>query len=159
MRERGLNQRFVLVVGAGPRGQAFAAKLEGHRELGLTVRGFLDDEPFDLPVTLAPAGPVRGPRAGAQDRASIDEVAVCLPFSRWELVDPIVGIAEDLGKIVRVPMDLLDRSFTSGKVEELDGTPVFSLVSGPDRALGLAAKQLIDILGAAVLLACSSARC
>jgi putative colanic acid biosynthesis UDP-glucose lipid carrier transferase len=67
-------------------------------------------------------------------------------------VDPVVGIAEDLGKIVRVPMDVLDRSFTSGRVEELDGTPVFSLVSGPDRLLGLAAKRTIDILGSAALL-------
>ncbi len=49
-------------------------------------------------------------------------------------------------------MDVLDRSFASGKVEELDGTPVFSLVSGPDRLLGLAAKRLVDILGSAVLL-------
>src|SRR5262249_27075984 len=38
LRARGLNARFVLVVGAGPRAQAFAAKLEGHRELGLRVR-------------------------------------------------------------------------------------------------------------------------
>ena len=50
MRARGLNQRFVLVVGAGPRGQAFAAKLESHRELGLAVTGFLDDDrSFELP--------------------------------------------------------------------------------------------------------------
>ena len=152
LRERGLNQRFVLVVGAGPRGQAFAAKLEGHRELGLTVRGFLDDEAFDLPVRWPHVGRFADLEQVLKTHV-VDEVAVCLPFSRWELVDPIVGIAEDLGKIVRVPMDLLDRSFTSGQVEELDGTPVFSVLSGPDRALGLAAKQLIDILGAAVLLA------
>ena len=49
-------------------------------------------------------------------------------------------------------MDVLDRSFTSGKVEELDGTPVFSLVSGPDRLLGLAAKRTIDVLGSAAAL-------
>ncbi len=36
---------IVLVLGAGPRGQMFAAKLEGHRELGLRVEGFLDDSP------------------------------------------------------------------------------------------------------------------
>ena len=82
----------------------------------------------------------------------IDEVAICLPFSAWDLVTPMVAVAEDLGKIVRVPIDLLDRSFTSGKVEELDGTPVYSLVSGPDRMLGLAMKQIVDLAGAAALL-------
>ena len=152
MRERGLNQRFVLVVGAGPRAQAFAAKLESHPELGLVVIGFLDDDQdFDLPGRWR----YRGRFADLEDVLKsnvIDEVAVCLPFSRWDLVDPVVGIAEDFGKIVRVPMDLLDRSFTSGRVEELDGTPVFSLVSGPDRLLGLAAKRAIDILGSVALL-------
>ena len=152
MRERGLNQRFVLVVGAGPRAQAFAAKLESHRELGLIVVGFMDD---DQGFELHGGWRYRGRFADLADvlKANvIDEVAVCLPFSRWDLVDPIVGIAEDFGKIVRVPMDVLDRSFTSGKVEELDGTPVYSLVSGPDRLLGMAAKRTIDILGSAVLL-------
>ena len=152
MRARGLNQRFVLVVGAGERAQAFAGKLESHRELGLAVIGFLDDDQgSDLPGGWL----YRGRFADLEDvlKANvIDEVAVCLPFSRWDLVDPVVGIAEDFGKIVRVPMDVLDRSFTSGKVEELDGTPVFSLVSGPDRLLGLAAKRTIDLLGSAALL-------
>ncbi len=152
MRARGLNQRFVLVVGAGSRAQAFAAKLESHRELGLAVIGFLDDDQdFDLPGTWRYRGRFADLETVLKSNI-IDEVAVCLPFSRWDLVDPIVGIAEDLGKIVRVPMDVLDRSFTSGKVEELDGTPVFSLVSGPDRLLGLAAKRTIDILGSVALL-------
>ncbi len=152
MRARGFNQRFVLVVGAGPRAQAFAAKLEGHRELGLRVIGFLDDEQsFELPGRWVYLGRFADLEQVLKSKV-VDEVAVCLPFSRWDLVDPIVSISEDLGKIVRVPMDVLDRSFTSGKVEELDGTPVFSLVSGPDRLLGLAAKRTIDLAGSAALL-------
>jgi exopolysaccharide biosynthesis polyprenyl glycosylphosphotransferase len=152
MRARGLNQRFVLVVGAGARGQAFAAKLEGHRELGLAVAGFLDDDQsFALPGRWRYRGGFADLEAVLQGEV-IDEVAVCLPFSRWDLVAPVVGIAEEHGKIVRVPMDVLDRSFTSGRVEELDGTPVFSLVSGPDRVLGLAAKRVVDLAGSAALL-------
>jgi exopolysaccharide biosynthesis polyprenyl glycosylphosphotransferase len=152
MRARGLNQRFVLIVGAGQRAQDFAAKLESHRELGLVVIGFLDDDQgFELPGGWR----YRGRFADLEEVLKsniIDEVAVCLPFSSWDLVDPVVGIAEDFGKIVRVPMDVLDRSFTSGKVEELDGTPVFSLVSGPDRLLGLAAKLALDLVGSVALL-------
>src|SRR3972149_7049744 len=40
MRARGYNLRYVLMIGAGPRAQAFAAKLEDHKELGLRIRGF-----------------------------------------------------------------------------------------------------------------------
>ena len=80
----------------------------------------------------------------------VDEVAICLPFSQWQYVDGIAHIAEEAGKIVRVPVDVLDHSFAQGKVEDLDGTPVYSLVSGPDRALALACKRLVDIVVSAI---------
>jgi exopolysaccharide biosynthesis polyprenyl glycosylphosphotransferase len=35
-------------------------------------------------------------------------------------------------------------------VEDLDGTPVYSLVSGPDRALALATKRAVDLVLAAI---------
>ncbi len=76
----------------------------------------------------------------------VDEVAICLPFSQWGYLDGIAYAAEEAGKIVRVPMDVLQHPFASGKVEDLEGTPVYSLVSGPDKTLALAAKRLIDIL-------------
>jgi exopolysaccharide biosynthesis polyprenyl glycosylphosphotransferase len=150
LRERGYNRRFMLIVGSGARGQAFARKVESHRELGLEVMGFLDE---DASIEL----PARWRRLGSLEDVEhllrtlvVDEVAVCLPFSMWDKVDAITRICEDHGKIVRVPMDVLDRAFASGRVEELDGTPVYSLVSGPDRVLGLALKRLIDLAIAAV---------
>ena len=80
----------------------------------------------------------------------IDEVAICLPFSQWNLIDAIAQLCEEEGKIVRIPMDVLDRAVTAGRMEELDGTPVFSLVSGPDRALALATKRLVDLVVSAL---------
>jgi exopolysaccharide biosynthesis polyprenyl glycosylphosphotransferase len=144
-RADGRNRRFVLVVGAGPRGQAFAAKLEDHRELGLQVIGFLDDETFDLPSKWPLLGRLEEIERTLHDRV-IDEVAVCLPFSQWDKVDAITQLCEDEGKIVRVPMDLLGRAFSAGRMEELDGTPVYSLVSGPDRVVALGLKRLLDIM-------------
>jgi exopolysaccharide biosynthesis polyprenyl glycosylphosphotransferase len=145
LRARGRNARFVLVVGAGPRGQAFAATMESHRELGLKVIGFLDDDPDFAAGSAWPwlGGLTDIERVLAEQ--VIDEVAICLPFSQWQFTDGLAYTAEEAGKIVRVPMDLLDRPFSAGRVEELDGTPVYSLVSGPDRTLALAAKRLLDI--------------
>jgi exopolysaccharide biosynthesis polyprenyl glycosylphosphotransferase len=145
LRARGRNARFVLVVGAGPRGQAFAKTMESHRELGLKVIGFLDDDPDFAAGSAWPwlGGLTDIERVLAEQ--VIDEVAICLPFSQWQFTDGLAYTAEEAGKIVRVPMDLLDRPFSAGRVEELDGTPVYSLVSGPDRTLALAAKRLLDI--------------
>ncbi len=151
-RRRGRNLRHVLVLGGGPRGQAFAAKLEEHRTLGLRVMGFLDDDPDFSPSP-------RWRYLGGLDRLEeilhgdvVDEVAVCLPFTQWNLIDAIAQLCEEEGKIVRVPMDVLERPFAIGHVEELDGTPVYSLVSGPDRVLALAIKRFVDIAVSGVLL-------
>jgi exopolysaccharide biosynthesis polyprenyl glycosylphosphotransferase len=145
LRRQGRNLRYVLVLGAGPRAQAFAAKLEGHQELGLRVVGFLDDSPtYDLPGDWKYLGTLERLEE-VLHAGVIDEVAICLPFSQWSLIDTITRVCEEEGKIVRIPMDVMDRAISVGKVEELDGTPVFSLVSGPDRTIALAAKRLLDV--------------
>src|SRR3954466_2537385 len=82
LRVRGYNQRYVLIVGAGPRAQRFAAKLEDHRELGLRVRGFVDDDVYDLPRGWTMLGDLASIERHLHTEV-IDEVAICLPFSLW----------------------------------------------------------------------------
>ncbi len=97
--------------------------------------GFLDDSPgIRAAGRLEYLGTLEALEEVLHSRV-IDEVAICLPFSQWSLIDTITRVCEEEGKIVRIPMDVLDRAISVGKVEELDGTPVFSLVSGPDRAM------------------------
>jgi exopolysaccharide biosynthesis polyprenyl glycosylphosphotransferase len=154
MREHGYNLRYVLVIGAGPKAQAFAAKLEDHRELGLRIHGFLDDDPFDLPRGWKQLGRLELLQSILHDKV-IDEVVICLPFSQWDRVNAIAHLCEEEGKIVRVPVDVLDRAFAAGRVEELDGTPVYSMISGPDRLAALVVKRVIDVLvaGLAIIVA------
>jgi exopolysaccharide biosynthesis polyprenyl glycosylphosphotransferase len=145
LRARGYNLRFVLVVGAGPRARAFAAKLEAHRELGLRVRGFVDDEITDVPAPWKYLGPLDAIE-GLLHSDVVDEVAICLPFSQWDRMNAISQLCEEEGKIVRVPVDMLERAFSSGRIEELDGTPVYSIVSGPDRLAAFVVKRAIDVV-------------
>src|SRR5262249_2939801 len=129
MRREGRNLRYVLVLGAGPRAQRFAANLESHRELGLRVLGFLDPEPS---IGEGARWPVLGTLDDLErtlHHEIVDEVAICLPLSMWDRIDAIAGLCEEEGKIVRIPMDVMDRAISVGRVEDLDGTPVFSLVS------------------------------
>jgi exopolysaccharide biosynthesis polyprenyl glycosylphosphotransferase len=152
LRREGRNTRYALVLGAGPRGQAFARKLEGHRELGLRVVGFLDDrDDFDLPPRWPRLGPIEDLERVMHDRI-VDEVIICLPFSQWNLIDAIAQVCEEEGRIVRIPIDALERVISVGRLEELDGTPVYSLVSGPDRALTLAIKRTFDMAVSALAL-------
>ncbi len=156
LRARGYNVRYVLLVGAGQRAQAFARKLETHRELGLRVLGFVDDEPFDLPDGWRMVGDLASVETLLHTEV-IDEVAICLPFSKWERMNAIAHLCEEEGKIVRVPIDMLERAFSAGRVEDLDGTPVYSMVSGPDRVVALVVKRAFDIIVAGLALIMGSA--
>jgi exopolysaccharide biosynthesis polyprenyl glycosylphosphotransferase len=145
LRARGRNARYVLVIGAGPRGQRFAHTMESHQELGLKVVGLLDDDPsFAEDAPWPWLGKLEDLERVMAERV-IDEVAICLPFSQWQYLDGIAYASEEAGKIVRVPMDVLQHPFAQGKVEDLEGTPVYSLVSGPDRTLALWIKRALDI--------------
>jgi exopolysaccharide biosynthesis polyprenyl glycosylphosphotransferase len=152
LRARGYNLRYVLVVGAGARAQAFARKLEDHRELGLRIVGFVDDAfPGDLPNDWRYLGPVEGIQELLHSDV-VDEVALCLPFSEFERMNAIAHFCSEEGKIVRMPVDMLDRAFTAGRFEDLDGTPVYSLVSGPDRMVALVVKRIFDMVVAGLAL-------
>lgn len=152
IRGLGFNVRHVLVLGAGVRGQAFARKLEAHRELGLRIDGFLDDNrTIQLPAGWQVLGGLNELERVLHGRI-VDEVAICLPFGQWDQIDAITRLCEEEGKIVRIPMDVLDRAVAVGRLEDLDGTPVFSIVSGPDRALALLVKRIVDVLAALLAL-------
>ena len=155
LRARGYNARYVLVVGTGPRAQAFARKLEEHRELGLQILGFVDDEPEQLVRPWKYLGKFEAIETLLHGEV-IDEIALCLPFSAWDQMNAIAHLCEEEGKIVRVPVDILDRAFSAGRFEDLDGTPVYSIVSGPDRAVALVVKRAFDVVVSALALIAGS---
>ena len=145
LRRQGRNQRFVLMIGGGPRSQAFAQKITEHRELGLTIKGFLDDDPPSLQPGWRYLGPLSAIESLLHSEV-IDEVVICLPVSQWDRINAIAQLCEEEGKIVRLPVDFLEHAFAMGRIEELDGTPVYSLVSGPDRVTALLVKRVIDLV-------------
>jgi exopolysaccharide biosynthesis polyprenyl glycosylphosphotransferase len=146
LRERGYNTRFLLVLGTNGRAQAFADLVEAHDTLGVRVIGHLDAGHEEHTVSR----PILGRLDEIEDvfhSQVVDEVAICLPVSEWSRIDDIARLCEEEGKIVRIPMYVLEHTLSTGRVEEFDGTPVYSLVNGPDRMVGLIAKRTLDFVG------------
>lgn len=148
LRERGRNARYVLVLGATDTSQQFADLLESQPALGLRVIGH-------LVMGGEQATGLTRPILGTVDELEdvlhgqiVDEVAVCLPLTESSRIDTIVRLCEDEGKIVRVPMFILEHALSAGRVEEFGGLPIYSIVNGPDRFVGLAAKRALDLFGA-----------
>ena len=149
-RARGYNRRYMIVVGAGAFAQAFADRVEANSHLGLEVIGHLR-VPGEETMTVS------RPVLGTTDELGrifhervVDEVAICLPNSPEALADRIVRIAADEGKIVRVPYQPAIVPLPDARTEPFEDLLVRSYVNGPQRVVGLAAKRLMDLAGAAI---------
>jgi exopolysaccharide biosynthesis polyprenyl glycosylphosphotransferase len=154
LRARGYNTRYFLVIGANPRGQAFADAVERRRELGLRGIGHLAG-PHD--VTNGAAATLHRPLLGRLEqieeilhRDVVDEVYVCLAPEDAGLIEPVARLCEDEGRIVRIPVTDGGPFVAGGRLEEVEGIQVRSLVYGPDRAVGMVIKRSIDIALAAI---------
>jgi exopolysaccharide biosynthesis polyprenyl glycosylphosphotransferase len=152
LRDRGHYVRYMLVVGTGPEAQDFADRVERHRELGIRVIGYTR-------LGTEPATASKRPIVGNVDRLDdifhsrvVDEVAICLPSTSLEWIEPIARLCEEEGKIVRIPLDGLPLSLPRGRVEVFDRGHVLSLAYGPDRVLSLTLKRAIDVVAAALAL-------
>jgi exopolysaccharide biosynthesis polyprenyl glycosylphosphotransferase len=102
----------------------------------------------------APAGPIarRHPILGTvRDIEQIlhgqvvDEVAICLPSSQIAMVEPITRLCENEGRIVRIPTDDTGITLPGARIEDFDGMRILSLAYGPDRAVALVVKRIIDV--------------
>jgi exopolysaccharide biosynthesis polyprenyl glycosylphosphotransferase len=152
-RRHGRDINHMLVVGTGPLAQDFADRIEAHHALGLRVIGHLGlpNEPD--------AGSVTRPVLGSVDRLSavfhervVDEVGVCLGPEAAAYIDPIVTVAADEGKTVRVPRPVEEGVLAGALQEEFDGYLVQSVVHDGQRELERAWKRVIDLIGASLAL-------
>jgi exopolysaccharide biosynthesis polyprenyl glycosylphosphotransferase len=150
LRQRGYNARFMLVVGSGRLAQDFADLVESRPVLGIRVIGHLS-VPGDPPEV------VTRPIVGNVDdittifhSETVDEVAVCLEREAVAYLAPVIRLAANEGKTVRVPTDPMDDALAGASEEEFEGMVVRSLAHDGQRELGFAIKRLLDIGGAIV---------
>ena len=155
-RRRGRDMSYVLVAGSGRLAQEFADRLEQHHALGLKVIGHLvlpDDQaaPADSVVTRPILGKIDDLTRIFRERI-VDEVAVCLPAAASHYLEPIITVAADEGKTVRVPRDPTEGVLAGALQEEFDGFLVQSVVHDGQRELERALKRVLDFTGAALAL-------
>jgi exopolysaccharide biosynthesis polyprenyl glycosylphosphotransferase len=149
-RSRGYNARRILILGTGESAGSFASLIKGRPNLGLEVMGFL--RPHERGAVTV-AGPILG---GIDDLQRIfheqvvDEVAICLPVSDWEYIEPVTMLCKEEGKAVRIPLADIGLAWFNGRLEDVDGVPVMSHVQIPDQALAMVAKRAIDVILAAI---------
>lgn len=148
LRRRGYNARFMLVVGTGPLAQDFADRVESHSVLGIRVIGHLSVPGEQPQVVTRPILGIVDDIATIFHSRTVDEVAICFEHGSAAYLEPVIRLAADEGKTVRVPSGRLEGALAAASEEEFEGMVVRSLVHDGQREVGLAVKRLIDLGGA-----------
>ncbi len=155
LRLKGYNLQRILVVGAGELGKELTYKLQAHRELGLEVVGFLDDDPskidhkiMDVPVL----GTLKDVESVIEEKA-IDHVYVALPL---EAHRKMMRVLQTVGRAcvgVKLVPDILQYATLKSSLEDLDGMPVINLSQVPLQGWSSLVKRAMDIAiaGAAMI--------
>jgi exopolysaccharide biosynthesis polyprenyl glycosylphosphotransferase len=153
LRRRGYNLRYILVIGAGPRGRRLAAALESRVDLGCRVVGFIDEG--DGAASLG--GRLLGGFSDVERvlrTQAIDELLVALPLRTfYEQAARIVALGEERGKVVRVAGDLFEARLARLETEQVEDLSLLTLFTGRGSAVSHALKRMADLAGAAAALA------
>ena len=127
-------------------GREIARKLQDHRELGLQVAGYLDDDPGKAGTTFESA-PVLGTIQDVErviEEQRIDQVYIALPLeAHKKMLRALQKVGRELVEVKLVP-DILQYATLKATLEDLDGTPVINLSQVPLQGWSSLIKRGMD---------------
>lgn len=155
LRQKGYNQKDMLIIGAGDLGQEFARKVREHRDFGYRVIGFLDDDEAKQQNSFV-GKPVLGRcdmLTGYLETQWVDEVVVALPLEAYKRHVQIVDICEKAGIRIRIIPDYNKFLPCNIIIEEFDGIPLINVRKMPlDDPFNRFIKRAFDICFSSVAL-------
>lgn len=158
VRTRGMNRRYMVIVGTNERALRFFRQIASKPELGYRIIGFADDEWSEMNVFFNKTGVPRiADLWGLESylrQNTVDEVAVFLPMrSRYAQARRILAVCQEQGVIARFPSSVFDVQTTSeARTEEFEGEAVTSFYTGSLHGWPVAIKRMLDITLSAALL-------
>jgi len=146
MRERGLNHRHIIVLGAGRLGREVVKHIENAQWTGLDIIGVFDDTE-ELHGTMLEGHEVLGPVATVSQflaEKDVDEVWVAMPLGEGERVVRMLGELERLPITVRMVPDIFGFQLLNHSLTEVAGLPVVNLTVTPMEGANRIVKALED---------------
>ncbi len=148
----------TVIVGAGDVGQLVGRKLIQHREYGINLVGFIDDDPKALRADLGGTRVLGGTDRLLELVLELDVERVIVAFSRLDTPGLTAFVAELKKREVQV--DIVPRLFDvvgpHVKVHSVEGVPLIALPTAKRFPASRAIKRVVDVVGASVLLAVTS---
>lgn len=150
LRKKGLNDRKVLIVGAGVTGMHFYQSILENQQYGYKVVGFLDDEKKEhlngeYLGTVAELGTVL-------NKYEIEDVVVALPNSASNSIKQVINTSENNAKRVRIIPDYHKYVSNNMHVSNFASIPLITVRSLPlDELENKIFKRTFDLLFSSLL--------
>ncbi len=152
LRQRGLNLRYVVVVGTGPLAETVVTRIGGRPDAGLRVLGVVSEGGMGGPVAGAPViGGVADLKSILRSRR-VDQLIIALARHESEVFEKVTAELADEVVRVKVVPDLLHGFSLRSTVESLDGIPVIGLQETALSGWGAVSKRAFDVVASASLL-------
>ncbi|MBN1272784.1 MAG: undecaprenyl-phosphate glucose phosphotransferase [Candidatus Aminicenantes bacterium] len=153
---KGLSLQNVLIIGAGEMGKAVAQKLTQYKDLGFSVKGFLDDgekagDKIDIDGGISVLGRLEE-LSQTVEQYNISDVYVALDLNNYNKILATLKVLEKHVVNIRLIPDLFQLLTLKASIQDLDGFPVISIDEPPLRGIMLILKRLIDFIVSLVLL-------
>ncbi len=147
---RGLSLQNVLIIGAGKMGKAIGLKLAKYKDLGFTVKGFLDDgvkegQKIDIGQEVKVLGGLDKLKPLLEE-GDINDVYVALNLTNYPKIMEILNVLNKHTVNVRFIPDVFQLMTLNSRIEDLDGFPVISIDEPPARGIMIFVKRIMDIV-------------
>jgi putative colanic acid biosynthesis UDP-glucose lipid carrier transferase len=154
MRSHGLNERRVVIFGAGGLGAKFAESVQQALWTGYRIKAFLDDHASDKPASLHGIPVMQTPENISDYLAQnhIDEIWLALPLRAELRMKAVLHELRHHTITIRFVLDIFSLDLLSHSVSEVAGFPVLNICSTPMVGMNRLFKAIEDRLLAAIIL-------
>lgn len=154
MRTHGLNERRVVIVGAGELGIKFAATVQQALWTGYRIIAFMDDEAEKKPAFIQHIPVIKTPaEIGEYLMAEqIDEIWLALPLYAEKRVKDILHILCHYPITTRFVLNIFSLDLLNHSITDIAGFPVLNIRATPMTGINRLVKALEDRILAALIL-------
>ncbi len=146
MRSHGLNERRVVIFGAGDLGIKFAANVQQALWTGFRIVSFIDDEADKKPKTICGIPVMQRPDdlSDYLQTEDIDEFWLALPLRAEERVKAILFELRHHTITTRFVLDIFGLDLLNHSISDLAGFPVLNIHSSPMVGVNRVVKAMED---------------
>lgn len=154
MRARGLNERRVVIMGAGELGVKFAGTVQQALWTGFRIITFMDDNASQKPASIHQIPVMQTPEHLSEylTQHGVDEIWLALPLRVEARVREILYELRHHTITTRFVLDILGLDLLNHSITDVAGFPVLNLRASPMRGMNRIIKAIEDRILAALIL-------